>query len=475
MVSGITDVVVIGGGPGGYAAAFLAAGEGLSTTLIDLDSTPGGVCLHRGCIPSKALLHVAKLIRETSESSVMGLSFGEPDLDLDQLRRWKGEVVSRLTGGLRQQCQSRGVTFIQGRAQLQSSQTLQIKTPDGKKSELAFKNAILATGSHPFMLPHLQTDSPWVMDSTAALDLEDIPESLLVIGGGIIGLELGSAYAALGSRVTIVEATAGLIPGADRDLVRIVAKTLKKQVENIFVDTSVIALNAKENGIEAVWKGKEVQETTQFFSRVLIAVGRRPNLENIGLESTLVVVEKGVVRTDLQMRTDDPAIFAIGDIVKGPMLAHKAAHEARVAVEAIVGKSHCFEPKAIPGVCYTDPELAWVGLTETEAKEANLTVQVARFPWGACGRAHTLERAEGMTKLISDPQTGRVLGMGIVGAGAGELLAEGGLAIEMGATVQDLADTIHAHPTLSETVMEAAEVSLGHCTHFFVPKKRTPS
>ncbi|MBF0447656.1 MAG: dihydrolipoyl dehydrogenase [Magnetococcales bacterium] len=471
MVSKIDDVVVIGGGPGGYAAAFLAADAGFSTTLIDLDTTPGGVCLHRGCIPSKALLHVAKLIRETNEASQMGLSFSEPDLDLDRLRAWKNEVVKRLTGGLGQQCKTRGVNFIQGRARFLGSNRLSIESTDGSLSEMPFAKAVLATGSRPFMLPHLESDSPWVMDSTAALDLEDIPESMLVIGGGIIGLELGSAYAALGSRITIVEATSGLIPGADRDLVRIVEKTIKGQVEKILLNTSVTALNSNEKGVEAVWKDGDGQETSQFFSRILMAVGRRPNTEDIGLENTQVVVEEGVVRVDLQMRTDDPNIFAIGDIVKGPMLAHKAAHEARVAVDALAGKKSCFEPKAIPGVCYTDPELAWVGLTETAAKAKNITVKIARFPWAACGRAHTVERFEGVTKLIVDPQTNRILGMGIVGAGAGELLAEGGLAIEMGATVQDLADTIHAHPTLSETVMEAAEVSLGHCTHFYVPKR----
>jgi dihydrolipoamide dehydrogenase len=467
-------VAVVGGGPGGYAAAFLAADLGMQVTLIDPEANPGGVCLYRGCIPSKALLHVAKLIEESQQAKNWGVEFPPAKIDLGRLRTWKESVVKKLTGGLGQLSKQRHVEYIQGRAAFENSTTLRVTKVDSSEVVLTFDRIILATGSRPAIIPAFKLDSPRVMDSTGALNLEDIPASLLVVGGGYIGLELGSVYAALGTRVTVVEMLPGLLPGADRDLVLPLHKRLEKMFEAILLNTTVASLKEDGGGIRATFEGAAIQDKDRekVFDRVLVSVGRKPNSEIPGLENTQVQVgARGFIEVNKQLQTADASIYAIGDVVGEPMLAHKASHEGRVAVEAIAGHKVAFEPNAIPAVVFTDPEVAWCGLTETQAEKEKREIEVAKFPWGASGRAVTLDRPEGMTKLIVDPQTERVLGVGIVGAGAGELIAEGVLAIEMAALASDVAMTIHPHPTLSETVMESAEVFFGTSTHVYRPKR----
>jgi len=465
-------IAVVGGGPGGYAAAFLAADLGMSVTLIDPEANPGGVCLYRGCIPSKALLHVAKLIEESHQAKNWGIEFADPKIDLARLRSWKESVVKKLTGGLGQLSKQRHVQYMQGRAGFENPTTLRVTKSGGGEESLSFDRVILATGSRPAVVPTLKLDSPRMMDSTGGLNLEDIPGSLLVVGGGYIGLELGSVYAALGTRVTVVEMLAGLLPGADRDLVVPLHKRLEKTFEAIWLNTTVASVKEEGNAIRATFEGSDVKEREKVFDRVLVSVGRKPNSEIPGLENTQVRVgPRGFIQVNKQLQTDDPSIYAIGDVVGEPMLAHKASHEGRVAVEAIAGHKVAFEPNAIPGVVFTDPEVAWCGLTETQAEKENREVKVAKFPWAASGRAITLDRPEGMTKLLIDPETERVLGVGIVGAGAGELIAEGVLAIEMSALASDVALSIHPHPTLSETVMESAEVFFGTSTHVYRPKR----
>jgi dihydrolipoamide dehydrogenase len=467
-------LAVVGAGPGGYAAAFLAADLGMQVTLIDPEANPGGVCLYRGCIPSKALLHVAKLIEESQQAKNWGIEFPRPKIDLARLRGWKENVVKKLTGGLGQLSKQRHVEYIQGRAAFENSTALRITKSDNSETALTFDRIILATGSRPAIIPTFKLDSPRLMDSTGGLNLEDIPASLLVVGGGYIGLELGSVYAALGTRVTVVEMLPGLLPGADRDLVLPLHKRLEKMFETILLNTTVASLKEDGAGIRAAFEGAAIQEKDRekVFDRVLVSVGRKPNSEIPGLDNTQVQVSpRGFIEVNKQLQTADPAIFAIGDVVGEPMLAHKASHEGRVAVEAIAGHKVAFEPNAIPAVVFTDPEVAWCGLTETQAEKEKREIKVAKFPWGASGRAVTLDRPEGMTKLIIDPQTERVLGVGIVGTGAGELIAEGVLAIEMAALASDVAATIHPHPTLSETVMESAEVFFGTSTHVFRPKR----
>ena len=467
-------IAVVGGGPGGYAAAFLAADLGLQVTLIDPEVNPGGVCLYRGCIPSKALLHVAKLIEESQQAKNWGIEFAAPKIDLARLRTWKESVIKRLTGGLGQLSKQRHVEYIQGRAAFQNSTTLRIRRADNTETVLSFDRIILATGSRPAIVPAFKLDSPRLMDSTGALNLEDIPGSLLVVGGGYIGLELGSVYAALGTRVTVVEMLPGLLPGADRDLVLPLHKRLEKMFAAILLNTTVASLKEDGAGIRATFEGSALQEKDrqQTFDRVLVSVGRKPNSEIPGLETTQVQINpRGFIEVNKQLQTADPSVYAIGDVVGEPMLAHKAMHEGRVAAEAIAGHKVAFEPNAIPAVVFTDPEVAWCGLTETQAEKEKREIKVAKFPWGASGRAITLDRPEGMTKLIIDPQTERVLGVGIVGVGAGELIAEGVLAIEMAALARDIAMTIHPHPTLSETVMESAEVFFGTSTDVFRPKR----
>jgi len=467
-----TELVVLGGGPGGYPAAFEAADHGIDVTLVDEGVTPGGVCLHRGCIPSKALLHVARLINEAKEAAAWGISFNEPSIDLDKLRGWKQGVVEQLTGGIGKLCKARGVKLIRARGRFLDSQTLKLNTPDGSTDNLTFKRCIIATGSSPVVPEPLQIDDERVMDSTAALDLPEQPERFLVIGGGYIGLEMGTVYAALGSQVTVVEMTGGLLPGVDRDLVRPLKSRLDEQFDAVYLNTKVERLTANSGGITAELSGEDAPQKAEF-DRVLIAVGRRPNSGNLGLETTQVELDdKGFIRVDRKRRTTDDALLAIGDVAGEPMLAHKATREAKVAVGVLRGEPAAFDPYAIPAVVFTDPEVAWCGWTETQAKEQDRKINVFRFPWAASGRAQTVGRTEGLTKLIADAETDRIMGVGIVGVGAGELIAEGVLAIELGAQVDDVADTIHAHPTLSETLMESAEGLRGHATHVF-RKKRT--
>src|SRR5579862_8748745 len=467
-------VAVVGAGPGGYAAAFLAADLGMKVSLIDPELNPGGVCLYRGCIPSKALLHVAKLIGESEQAKNWGIEFARPNIDLARLRGWKEGVIKKLTGGLGSLAKQRKVEYIRGRAAFENSNTLRITRADNTESALSFDRILIATGSRPAIIPALKIDSPRLMDSTAALNLEDIPGSLLVVGGGYIGLELGSVYAALGTRVTVVEMLPGLLPGADRDLVLPLHKRLEKMFEAILLNTTVASLKEDGAGIRATFEGKSLQEKDRekTFDRVLVSVGRKPNSDIPGLENTQVHVNsRGFIEVDKQLQTSDPSIYAIGDVVGEPMLAHKASHEGRTAVEAIAGHKVAFEPNAIPAVVFTDPEIAWCGLTETQAQKDNRTIKVAKFPWAASGRALTLDRTEGMTKLIIDPESERVLGVGIVGVGAGEMIAEGVLAIEMAATATDVALSIHPHPTLSETIMESAEIFFGTSTHVYRPKR----
>ncbi len=470
-----TDLAVLGAGPGGYPAAFLAADLGLRVTLVDPEENPGGVCLYRGCIPSKALLHAARLLGDARDAAELGIHFGEPRVDVERLRAWKDEVVGRLVGGLGQLARQRKVEYVRGRARFDGPGRLLVSGPDGD-SVLRAERTLIATGSRPATLPGVPHDSPLVLDSTSALELSDVPRRVLVIGGGYIGLELGSVYAALGSRVSLVELLPSLLPGVDADLVRPLAKRVKEAFEAVHLETRLEELK-EQNGVlraRLVHAGSGPERETQEleFDRALVAVGRRPNSEELGLETTKVRVDrKGFVEVDAQRRTTEPTIWAIGDVAGEPMLAHKATHEGRVAAEAIAGRAVAFEPRAIPAVVFTDPEVAWCGLSESDARAQGRAVKVVRFPWSASGRALTLARPEGVTKLVIDPESERVLGMGVCGPGAGELVAEGVLAVEMGARASDLALSIHAHPTLSETVMEAAELFLGHPTHVHRPRR----
>ena len=469
------QLVVIGAGPGGYAAAFYAADRGLQVTLVDPEKNPGGVCVYRGCIPSKALLHVAQVIHESQHAADFGLQFQKPAIDLDKLRGFKNAVVEKLTSGAGQVRNLRKVRHLRGMAAFRDAHTIDVDLADGGKEPVTFEHCIIATGSRPAAVPGLSIDSPRVMDSTAALDLPDVPGSLLVVGGGYIGLELGTLYAALGSRVTVVEMTAGLLPGADRDLVNVLARRVETMFEAVWLNTKVTAIKESKNQLSVSVEG-EGFTGERAFDRVLICIGRKPNSSIPGLDTTRVQVDaRGFIVVDEARRTAEPSIYAIGDVAGEPMLAHKASHEGRTAVDAIAGdRNVAFEPLAIPAVVFTDPEIAWAGLTETDAERQGRKVTVAKFPWGASGRAITLGRTDGLTKLVLDPATERILGVGICGIGAGEMIAEGVLAIEMGATAKDMAMTIHPHPTLTETVMEAAEVFFGTATHVFRPKKRQP-
>jgi len=466
-------IVVIGAGTGGYGAAFMAADLGMDVTLIDKNAKAGGVCLQRGCIPSKALLHVAKLLNETKEAVHWGIKFAEPEIDVDRIREWKNEVINHMTGGLAQLIKQRKINFIQGTATFVNSNKVKVEKEEGGTDEIEFDYAVLGTGSVPAKVPSLDIGSKRVLDSTSALELENVPNKMLVVGGGYIGLELGTVYAALGTKVTVVEMTSGLLPGADRDLVAILSRRINSMMENVYINTKVVDMKEVKNGLKVTFEGDKVEEKEQAFDKVLVSVGRKPVTQGLGLENTKVKVdERGFVKVDLQRRTDEPNIFAVGDIAGNPMLAHKATAEGKVVAEVIAGHKVAFEPAAIPAVVFTDPELAWVGLNETEAKEKGIKIDVAKFPWAASGRAKTLERMDGLTKLIIEPETERVLGMGIVGAGAGEMIAEGALAVEMATLAKDVALTIHAHPTLSETVMESAESYFGEATHIYRPKRK---
>jgi dihydrolipoamide dehydrogenase len=468
-----TQVVVLGGGPAGYAAAFTAADLGLKVMLVDLDKNPGGTCLYRGCIPSKALLHVAKVIHEAEEASHFGLTFAKPKIDIDRVREATQGVVQKMTGGLGQLCKARKVNFVQGRGSFVGSNSLHITFEDGSSKEVDFQYAIVASGSRPASIPHLILDSERMMNSTDALELKDVPKTLLIIGGGYIGLELTTVYAALGSKVTVVDIAPNLLAGADQDLIKPLATRMEEICENIHLNASIEKIQETKSGIKVFWSGPTIKKKTQTFEKILMSVGRKPNSSGIGLENTDIVVNaQGFVEVDAQMRTAEPHIFAIGDLVGQPMLAHKGNAEGRVAAEVIAGKKSAFDVRCIPAVVFTDPEVAWVGITETEAKAAGREVIVGKFPWAASGRATTIDRNDGLTKLIVDPETDEVLGMGVVGAGAGELIAEGALAIEMGATAEDMALTIHPHPTLNETVMESAELVHGSSTHIYRPPRK---
>jgi len=466
------QLVVIGAGPGGYPAAFLAADMGMQVTLIDPEPNPGGVCLYRGCIPTKTLLHIAKVIREADEARKWGVEFTHPKIHLDHIRAFKNSVVQKMTGGIGQLCKLRKITAIQGTARFLDPHTLSVQKKDGTFEKLRFDHAILATGSHSASLPNTSIASPHIMDSTQAMELESVPETMLVVGGGYIGLELGTVYATLGTRVSVVEMMPSLLPGADEDLVRVYSQSTKNFFHEIMLRTMVSRMEETQNGIKVRFEGEGATVKEKMFNKVLITVGRKPNSSDLGLEQTKIECDRsGFVRINKQCQTAEPSIYAIGDVVGGALLAHKATHEGKVAVEVIAGKNATFEPRAIPAVLFTDPEIAWCGLTETEAKNAGREVTVAKFPWGASGRASTLGRMDGLTKLLVDAKTEKILGVGLVGPGAGELISEGALAVEMEASVSDVAKTIHPHPTLSETLMEAAEVFYGHCTHIYRPKK----
>lgn len=475
-------VVVLGGGPGGYAAAFLAADEGLDVVIVEAESRLGGTCLLRGCIPSKALLHVAKVIGEVDElRHEWGVEFSEkPKIDVDKLRARKDQVISNLTGGLANLAKRRGVKVIRARGSFLNSRTMKLDAvddaadsgiPDG--GQLTFDQCIVATGSVPAMPPSFDVGSDRVMDSTGALLMKDIPGTLLVIGGGYIGLELGSVYAQIGSKVTVVELSDGLLPGADRDLVKPLAKRVDALFGGrIYLNTKVGSVAEVDNQVEVTFEGPG-KFGHERFDRVLVSVGRRPVTRGLGLENTKVEVDnRGFIVCDNQQRTADPHIFAIGDVAGDPMLAHKATHEGRVAAEVIAGKPASFDKAAIPAVVFTDPEIAWAGITEDEAKRQGRKVDVEVYPWAASGRAQALGRTDGLTKWLIDPETHRVIGCGIVGSGAGELIAEAVLAIEMGCEVHDITETVHPHPTLSETLMNAGEVHFGTATEIFKPKKR---
>jgi dihydrolipoamide dehydrogenase len=466
-----TQVVVLGSGPGGYTAAFRASDLGKQVTLIERYSDLGGVCLNVGCIPSKALLHSALIIKEAATMAEHGVTFGTPQIDLHKLASWKDKVVKKHTSGLVGMTKQRKVQVLHGIGTFISPNHIQVDGPDGKKI-VEFENAIIAAGSQPTRIPGFPHDDPRVLDSTGALLLQDVPKRMLIVGGGIIGLEMAMVYDAIGSKITIVELMDGLIPGCDRDLVKPLEKIIGQRYEKIYVSTKVTKMEAQKDGIKVSFEGQGAP-ASDIFDRVLVAVGRVPNGAKIGADKAGVIVnERGFITVDKQMRTNVPHIFAIGDIVGQPMLAHKASHEGKVAAEVIAGHKSFFDARTIPSVAYTDPEVAWMGLTETQAKKDNIDYEKASFPWAASGRASSIGRNEGLTKLLFDPKTKRLLGAGIVGPNAGELLAEAVLALEMGADAEDIGLTIHAHPTLSETVGLAAEMAEGTITDLYMPKKK---
>ena len=466
------DTLVLGAGPGGYTAAFRAADLGQKVVLIERYASLGGVCLNVGCIPSKALLHAAKVITEAEEMSHFGVKLGVPEINLDALRGWKEGVIKKLTGGLSGLAKARKVQVVQGKGAFTSSNSLSVETAEGAKT-IAFKNAIIAAGSSVVKIPGFPYDDPRLVDSTGALELRQIPKRMLVIGGGIIGLEMACVYDALGSKVSVVEFADGLIPAADRDIVKPLQKRIEKRYEAIMLKTKVTKLEARANGLLASFEGDSAPVEPQLYDMVLLAVGRRPNGKDIAADKAGVVVnERGFIPVDRQQRTNVPNIFAIGDICGDPMLAHKATNEAKVAAEVIAGHKVAFDAMTIPSVAYTDPEIAWMGVTEVEAKAKGIPFEKASFPWAASGRALAMGRDDGLTKLLWDPTTKRIIGAGIVGVNAGELLAETVLAMEMGADLEDLALTVHAHPTLSETPMFAAEMGLGSITDLYIPAKK---
>ncbi|MBK5940322.1 dihydrolipoyl dehydrogenase [Halochromatium roseum] len=464
------QVVVLGGGPGGYTAAFRAADLGLRTVLIERYPSLGGVCLNVGCIPSKALLHTAQIIEEAKTMGAMGVTFAPPEIDLDKMRAGKNKVVKKLTSGLSGMAKQRQVEVVQGSGRFETPNRISVDSREGKIA-VSFDHCIIAVGSTPIRIPGFPHDDPRVMDSTDALEIDGIPERMLVVGGGIIGLEMASVYAALGAKIDVVEMKDQLMPGADKDLVRALQKVVKKRYQNIWLETKVATMSASSKAIDVVFEGKHPGEAS--YDKVLVAIGRRPNGKLINAEAAGVKVdEHGFIQTDQHMRTNVPTIFAIGDVVGGPMLAHKATHEGKVAAEVIAGEPALFDPMTIPSVAYTDPEVAWMGLTETEAAAKGIEVEKGVFPWAASGRALGIHRDEGLTKLLFDPETKRILGAGIVGPNAGELIGETVLALEMGADMEDLGMTIHPHPTLNETIGLAAEMAHGSITDLIPPKRR---
>jgi len=467
-----TDIVVLGAGPGGYAAAFYAADKGKKVILIEKETRLGGVCLNWGCIPSKALLHASHLIKDARESEIRGITFGEAKINLDKMRAWKESIIEKLAGGIRGLAARRNVEVITGRGYFEDSRTLRVETSEGQKF-IQYEKAIIATGSKAALPSAFDLGNPRIMTSTEALDIRDIPEKLLIVGGGYIGMELGTVYSILGSKIVMVEALPAILAGADPDLARPVIKFAEENFQEIRTGTKVKSMSTHKKNIKVVMTLANGEQKEEFYDKVLVCVGRVPNCEDLGLENTKVKTnEKGFIIANEKQQTDDSMICAIGDVVGGALLAHKATREARIAVEVITGENSSFKDVIIPAVVFTDPELAWCGLTEQEARAKNIPIEVVRFPWSASGRALTFDRPDGVTKLIIEPETERILGVGICGRGAGELIAEGAVAIEMGATVTDLAQTVHPHPTLSETLMESAEMFFGHATHAYARSKR---
>ena len=459
-----TEIVVVGAGPGGYTAAFYAADNGKKVTLVEQSPRLGGICLNVGCIPSKALLHATEILREAKESATRGIEFGAAQINLDQLRSWKNSILEKLGQGIKGLAQKRGVQMIHGRGHFEDSQTLRVETFEGQKF-IRYEKAIIAVGSKPAMPSAFDLGNKRIMTSTEALEIEDIPRDLLVVGGGYIGMELGTVYAALGSNVVVLEALPSILTGVDPDLVRPVTRIAQKAFKEIRGNTKVLKMATAGKQIKVTTQ-KDKEQREELYDRVLVSVGRAPNYSDLGLENTQVTKnDKGFIQCNPQQQTDDPNIYAIGDVNGGALLAHRASKEAKIAVESILGHASAFDDVIIPAVVYTNPEVAWCGLTESEAKDKGIEVNVSKFSWGASGRALTLDRPDGLTKLLVEPETERILGVGIVGVGAGELISEGVLAVEMGATARDIADSVHPHPTLSETLMEAAEGFYGTATH----------
>ena len=459
-----TEIVVVGAGPGGYTAAFYAADNGKKVILVEQSPRLGGICLNVGCIPSKALLHATEILREAKESATRGIEFGAAQINLDQLRSWKNSILEKLGQGIKGLAQKRGVQMIHGRGHFEDSQTLRVETSEGQKF-IRYEKAIIAVGSKPAMPSAFDLGNRRIMTSTEALEIEDIPRDLLVVGGGYIGMELGTVYAALGSNVVVLEALPSILTGVDPDLVRPVTRIAQKAFKEIRVNTKVLKMATAGKQIKVTTE-KDKEQHEELYDRVLVSVGRAPNYSDLGLENTQVIKnDKGFIQCNPQQQTDDPNIYAIGDVNGGALLAHRASKEAKIAVESILGHASAFDDVIIPAVVYTNPEVAWCGLTESEAKDKGIEVNVSKFSWGASGRALTLDRPDGLTKLLVEPETERILGVGIVGVGAGELISEGVLAVEMGATARDIADSVHPHPTLSETLMEAAEGFYGTATH----------
>lgn len=467
------ELVIIGAGPGGYRAAFMAADLGLEVTLIDPEVNPGGVCLYRGCIPTKALLHLAKIKNDASHAGDMGIQFSPPEVDVEKVRKWKNKVVKKLTGGLGQLVKARKINYIRGTARFVDSTTIEVNESGKNKKKITFENAVIATGAKPVQLPHIDMSNPLIMNSADSLDLKDIPKKMLIVGGGYIGLEMATIYNALGTEISIVELTDDFMPGMDKDLVSAYKKASKETYNEVFLETRVKSIEKKGKSIEAEFEDKQQKKFSKKYDKVLIAVGQEPNTQNLGLDNiSLERDEKGFIKVNEKQQTSEKSIYAIGDVTGPPLLAHKAMYEGRVVAEVISGRKSVNDAKAIPAVIYTEPEIATCGLSEKEAKEKNISYKAVKFSWSASGRAVAMNENSGFTKLLVNPENERVLGAGIVGKNAGDMIAELALAIEMAATAEDIALTIHPHPTLSETIMEAAEVFYGHPAHTFTKKEK---